>query len=557
MKEYQDLLEIYASSWQKNFDLKALSTYGESDLVTYGEFARNIARYHVLFEQAGLNKDSKVVVLGKSTPEWITIFMAAVTYGAAIVPILPEFNPQDLQHIINHSESELLFVSDRIWETLEFGDMTYLKAAISLDSGKLLDERDSEGRPILKILKNLTRKFNKKYPACFKPDDIKYGKFDADHMVVLNYTSGTTGFSKGVMLTLRNLWGNVSFGIEQKLYKPGDRCLSFLPLAHSYGCAFDMLVPLAEGAHITIFGKVPTPKLLLKALGDVKPNLVVLVPLILEKIYRKQIQPLLAKRSIRWATALPLLGDVVYSKIRNRLIEAFGGEFYEVIAGGAPLNAEVEQFLHKIKFPFTVGYGMTECAPLISFATWTEFKVGSCGQILPGYMEAKILSPDPKNIPGEVCVRGTDVMKGYYKNREATEAVLDKDGWLHTGDLGTLDEDNFLFLKGRCKTMILSASGQNIYPEEIEAKLNNLPYVNESLVIERGAGLCALVYPDFEQADADGLTSVELEPIMEHNRQELNKMVAPYEQVQEIKLVSDEFEKTPKKSIKRYLYAHS
>lgn len=358
------------------------------------------------------------------------------------------------------------------------------------------------------------------------------------------------------MLTLKNLWGNVAFGMEQKLYKPGDRCLSFLPLAHSYGCAFDMLVPLAEGAHITIFGKVPTPKLLLKALGEVKPNLVVLVPLILEKIYRKQIQPLLAKRSVRWATALPLLGDMVYSKIRKRLVDAFGGEFYEVIAGGAPLNAEVEQFLHKIKFPFTVGYGMTECAPLISFASWERFKVGSCGQILPGLMEAKILSPDPVNIPGEVCVRGVDVMKGYYKNREATEAVLDKDGWLHTGDLGTLDEENFLFLKGRSKTMILSANGQNIFPEEIEAKLNNLPYVNESLVLERGTGLCALVYPDFEQADADGLTSVDLEPIMEQNRQELNKMVAPYEQVQEIKLVPDEFEKTPKKSIKRYLYTH-
>lgn len=554
--EYQDLLEIYASCWRKNFDLNALSTYGESNVLTYGEFARNIARYHLLFEQVGLSKESKVVLLGRSTPEWITIFMATVTYGAAIVPILPDFNPQDLQHIINHSESELLFVSERIWENLEFSDMQYLKAAVSLESGKLLQERDVENHSVLNILKNLTRKFNKKYPAGFKAEDIKYDVVDADHMVVLNYTSGTTGFSKGVMLTLKNLWGNVAFGMEQKLYKPGDRCLSFLPLAHSYGCAFDMLVPLAEGAHITIFGKVPTPKLLLKALGEVKPNLVVLVPLILEKIYRKQIQPLLAKRSVRWATALPLLGDMVYSKIRKRLVDAFGGEFYEVIAGGAPLNAEVEQFLHKIKFPFTVGYGMTECAPLISFASWERFKVGSCGQILPGLMEAKILSPDPVNIPGEVCVRGVDVMKGYYKNREATEAVLDKDGWLHTGDLGTLDEENFLFLKGRSKTMILSANGQNIFPEEIEAKLNNLPYVNESLVLERGTGLCALVYPDFEQADADGLTSVDLEPIMEQNRQELNKMVAPYEQVQEIKLVPDEFEKTPKKSIKRYLYTH-
>ena len=554
--EYQDLLEIYASCWRKNFDLNALSTYGESNVLTYGEFARNIARYHLLFEQVGLGKESKVVLLGRSTPEWITIFMATVTYGAAIVPILPDFNPQDLQHIINHSESELLFVSERIWENLEFSDMQYLKAAVSLESGKLLQERDVENHSVLNILKNLTRKFNKKYPAGFQAEDIKYDVVDADHMVVLNYTSGTTGFSKGVMLTLKNLWGNVAFGMEQKLYKPGDRCLSFLPLAHSYGCAFDMLVPLAEGAHITIFGKVPTPKLLLKALGEVKPNLVVLVPLILEKIYRKQIQTLLAKRYVRWATALPLLGDMVYSKIRKRLVDAFGGEFYEVIAGGAPLNAEVEQFLHKIKFPFTVGYGMTECAPWISFASWERFKVGSCGQILPGLMEAKILSPDPVNIPGEVCVRGVDVMKGYYKNREATEAVLDKDGWLHTGDLGTLDEENFLFLKGRSKTMILSANGQNIFPEEIEAKLNNLPYVNESLVLERGTGLCALVYPDFEQADADGLTSVDLEPIMEQNRQELNKMVAPYEQVQEIKLVPDEFEKTPKKSIKRYLYTH-
>ena len=553
--EYNDLLEIYASCWRDNFDRNALSTYGESTVLTYGDFARNIARYHLLFEQLGLDHKSKIALLGKNTPEWVTIFMAAVTYGATIVPILSEFNPQDLQHIINHSESDILFVSDRIWENLEFADMPRLKAAVSLDSCKLLEERNPDKHPVLNTFKNLTRKFNKKYPDGFTVDNIHYKKIDPEHVAVLNYTSGTTGFSKGVMLTLRNLWGNVTFGIGEKLYHPGDRCLSFLPLAHAYGCAFDMLVPLAQGAYVTLFGKVPTPKLLLKALADVKPNLILCVPLILEKIYRKQIQPLLAKRSMRWATALPLLDEMVYSKIRKRLVEAFGGEFFEVIAGGAPLNAEVEQFLHKIKFPFTVGYGMTECGPLISYAPWKEFKPGSSGKILPGLMEAKILSTDPANIPGEICVRGTNVMKGYYKNREATEAVLDKDGWLHTGDVGTLDSDNFLFIKGRSKTMILSASGQNIYPEEIEAKLNNLPYVNESLVLERGAGLSALVYPDFEQADADGLTSIDLQPIMEQNRKELNKMVAPYEQIQEIKLVPDEFEKTPKKSIKRYLYS--
>lgn len=552
--EYNDLLEIYASCWRKNFNLNALSTYGESTVLTYGDFARNIARYHLLFDELGLGHKSKIALLGKNTPEWVTVFMAAVTYGATIVPILPEFNPQDLQHIINHSESDVLFVSDRIWENLEFADMPRLKAAISLDKRNLLGEREPDKHHVADIIKNLTSKFDKKYPDGFTADDIHYKKVDPEHVAVLNYTSGTTGFSKGVMLTLRNLWGNVTFGIGEKLYHPGDRCLSFLPLAHAYGCAFDMLVPLAEGAHVTLFGKVPTPKLLLKALADVKPNLILCVPLILEKIYRKQIQPLLVKRSMRWATALPLLDEMVYSKIRKRLVEAFGGEFFEVIAGGAPLNAEVEQFLHKIKFPFTVGYGMTECGPLISYAPWKEFKPGSSGKILPGLMEAKILSSDPANIPGEICVRGTNVMKGYYKNHEATEAVLDKDGWLHTGDVGTLDSDNFLFIKGRSKTMILSASGQNIYPEEIEAKLNNLPYVNESLVLERGAGLSALVYPDFEQADADGLTSIDLQPIMEQNRKELNKMVAPYEQIQEIRLVPDEFEKTPKKSIKRYLY---
>lgn len=403
-------------------------------------------------------------------------------------------------------------------------------------------------------MRNLTRKFRRRYPAGFTRDCVRYPKVSADDVAVINYTSGTTGFSKGVMLTYGNLVGNIIFGIKSRLHFSGSRCLSFLPLAHAYGCAFDMLVPLAVGTHITLFGRLPSPKLLQSALADVKPNLVICVPLILEKIYRKSIVPLINKRAMRWALVIPLLDTAIYAKIRRKLVEAFGGNFEEVIVGGAPLNREVEEFLNHIKFPFTVGYGMTECGPLVSYTPWRQFEPSSAGRVLSPIMETKVLSSDPENIPGEICVRGQNVMKGYYKNPDATEAVLDQDGWLHTGDMGTVSADGTIFIRGRYKTMILSASGQNIYPEEIEAKLNNMLYVAESLVVERGNGLTALVYPDYEAMDADGIAIQALPEVMEHIRQDLNKLVAPYEQIQRIQLIANEFEKTPKRSIKRYLY---
>ena len=369
----------------------------------------------------------------------------------------------------------------------------------------------------------------------------------------INYTSGTTGFSKGVMLLGNNLAGNVLFGISQRLHYRGSHVLSFLPLAHAYGCAFDMLVPLAVGSHITILGKTPSPRVLIKALAEVKPSLVICVPLILEKIYKNSILPMISKGAVRWTLAVPFLDSVIYAKIRKRLVDIFGGNFEEVIVGGAALNAEVEEFLHKIKFPFTVGYGMTECGPLVSYTPWRDFIPGSSGCTIPG-METKVLSDDPENIPGELCVRGENVMVGYYKNPDSTKMVMYEDGWLHTGDMGTRSADGTIFLRGRSKTMILGPSGQNIYPEEIESKLNNMPFVAESLVVERDGKLVALIYPDYPALDAMGIGNNELESTFENTRKEINSLVAPYERISRIQLLPTEFEKTPKKSIKRFLY---
>jgi long-chain acyl-CoA synthetase len=448
----------------------------------------------------------------------------------------------------------LLFVDDHIWESLEYEKMPNIKGVISLNTGKLLVEKDANNGLLAREMKSLNRKFRHRYKDGFRQTDIKYAHTSPDYVSVLNYTSGTTGFSKGVMLTQRNLWGNVTFGVQSRLHFQGSRSLAFLPMAHAYGCAFDMLAPLATGTHITVFGKIPAPNVLMKALADVRPNLVICVPLILEKIYRKQILPMITGKRMRWVLAIPGLDKALYVMIRRKLVEAFGGEFEEVIVGGAPLNHEVEEFLHRIKFPFTVGYGMTECGPLISYTPWRQFLVGSSGRTLAGFMESKIDSPDPENVPGEICVRGVNVMKGYYKNPEATAAVLDADGWLHTGDMGTRNADATIFIRGRYKTMILSANGQNIYPEEIEAKLNNMPLVAESLVVERNNKLVALVYPDYEAMDKFGVSISQLPEEMEHVLADLNKLVAPYERVSKIQLIANEFEKTPKRSIKRYLY---
>lgn len=554
---YDDhILKIYQNSFRNNWDLPALTDYGSQEVMTYADFARRIARLHLFYRQIGLKPGDHVALLGKNSASWVVMFIGTITYGATIVPILADFNPHDAQHIVNHSDARVLFVNSSIWETLDFEEMPELKAAVSLETRQVLAERETEGHQIpSRIIRNLTRKFKATYPKGFRREDVVYPEIDAENTAILNYTSGTTGFSKEVMLTYDNIAGNVNYGIVSRLHYEGSRALSFLPLAHAYGCAFDMLVPLAVGTFITIFGKAPTPKLLLKAFSEVKPNLVICVPLILEKIYRKQIVPMITKRAIRWALAVPFIDNAIYAKIRNKLVEAFGGQFEEVIIGGAPLNSEVEQFLYRIKFPFTVGYGMTECGPLISHTPWRSFVPSSCGRTLP-CMESKIMgSKNPETEPGEICVRGQDRMKGYYKAPDITAATIDEEGWLHTGDMGTRAADGTLFIKGRYKTMILSASGQNIYPEEIEAKLNNMPYVAESLVVERGKGLTAIVYPDYERMDADKVDMQALPELMEANRNELNGLVAPYERVDRIQLIPHEFEKTPKKSIKRYLYS--
>lgn len=548
------LLEIYAQSFKDNWELPALTNYISKTTTTYGEFARSIARYHIFFEECGIKQGDKIALLGKNTPSWIEIFFAAITYGAVIVPVLNDFNPQDAQHIVNHSDSVLLFVSQSIWESIEFEKLPKIKAALSLDNNELLAEHEETEGKVLNALRTLNSVFNAKYPNGFRREDIKYPDVAPEALAVINYTSGTTGFSKGVMLSYNNLCGNVVYGLNANLHFRGSRCVSFLPLAHAYGCAFDMLVPLAIGTHVTLLGKLPTPKILLKAMSEIRPNLVICVPLILEKIYRKQIVPMITKQTIRWALAIPFIDTAIYSQIRKKLVEAFGGNFEEVIVGGAPLNKEVEEFLHKIKFPFTVGYGMTECGPLISHTPWRDFIPTSSGRTLPGIMESKILSDDPENIPGEICVKGENRMQGYYKNQEATDLVLDDEGWLHTGDMGTRSADGTIFIKGRSKTMILSANGQNIYPEEIESKLNNMPYVSESLVVERNSRLVALVYPDYEAMDANGIGAYQLRDVMEQVRKDLNKLVAPYEQIEKIQLIANEFEKTPKRSIKRYLY---
>ena len=551
----ENLIQIFASSFRQNWELPALSEFGTGHTMTYADLSRRIAATHLLFKECGVKKGDKIALMGKNSISWVVTYMATITYGAVIVPVLHDFNVQDAQHIINHSESILLFISETIFDSMEFEKIPLVKAVFSLESRDVLAEHPAHNHAAEKFLAKLSEKMRRKYPHGFTASDVDYPMIDESELAEINYTSGTTGFSKGVMLTLRNLGGNVRFGVNSRLHYRGSRALSFLPLAHAYGCAFDMLVPLAVGTHVTLLGKLPTPKLLLKAFAEVKPNLIICVPLILEKIYRNKLRPVIEKPAIRRALKVPGINQMVYRKIRSQLIEALGGEFEEVIVGGAPLNHEVEEFLHRIKFPFTVGYGMTECGPLISYTPWRKFIVGSSGRTLPHIMHSKIAnSEDGTRIPGEICVRGENVMKGYFKNPEATEAVLDAEGWLHTGDMGTVSSDGTIFIKGRYKTMILSANGQNIYPEEIEAKLNNMPFVAESLVVERGKRLIALVYPDYEAMDRRGVTAAMLPEIMVKVTQQLNRLVAPYERIDRIQLIANEFEKTPKRSIKRYLY---
>lgn len=547
----RNFIKIYERSFTDNWELPALTDYPTGKTMRYCDLAKRIAYMHLLFESMGIKPGSKIALCGKDTSKWVAVYMSIITYGAVVVPILPDFNPVDITHILNHSGAKMLFTTESIFEHIDPETLLKVKAVFNMERDVILYEYP--GEEASRAMRLLKRRFNKRYPDGFSSGNIRYADRSNNEIAEINYTSGTTGFSKGVMLTGENLSGNVSFGIDSKLHYRESRALSFLPLAHAYGCAFDMLTPLAVGSHITLLCKTPSPRVLLKALGEVKPNLVICVPLILEKIYKNQILPMISKGAMRWTLAIPFLDTLIYSKIRKRLVDAFGGEFEEVIVGGAPLNHEVEEFLHKIKFPFTVGYGMTECGPLISYTPWRDFIPGSSGRVLP-LMEAKILSPDPEGEPGEILVRGVNVMKGYYNNGDATRQAFTDDGWLRTGDMGTQSPDGTLYLRGRSKTMILTSNGQNIYPEEVEAKLNNMPFVSESLVVERDGRLVGLVYPDYDALDRLGLTSADLPSEMETIRKELNKLVAPYERLSSITAVPNEFEKTPKRSIKRFLY---
>ena len=556
----QNLIKLYEQSFRDNREMAALTDYFKGESFSYYEIAKEVAKLHLMFKEAGIEKGDKIALIGRNNTRWCISYIATITYGAVIVPILQDFNPNDVINIINHSESKLLFLGDNFWDDIEGDQIPAIDAVFSLTDYHVIYEK--EGDKLTNYMKNILQNYREAYPRGFSIDDIKYADIPNDEVCLLNYTSGTTGSSKGVMLTVNNLTGNIIFAKNMKnpdtgdhYFRKGSRTLSFLPLAHAYGCTFDFLSPLACGGHITLLGRIPSPKILIEAMKVTRPTAVCSVPLILEKVYRKSILPMLEQGPMSIAMRIPLLNTAIYSTIKSRLMEQFGGCVEIFIVGGAALNQETEDFLRKIKFPITVGYGMTECAPLISFELPQYFKPGSCGRVLDGLLEARIESRDPQNIPGELLIRGEHVMKGYYKNESATKAVLEEDGWMHTGDMCTMDADRTLYIRGRCKTMILSGSGQNIYPEEIEERLNNLYMVAESLVIENNGRLTALVVPDYELANAEGVALDNLQEIMDENLKQLNTMVASYEKVANIVIHREEFVKTPKRSIKRYLYS--
>ena len=556
----ENLIKMYEASFRENHNLPALSDYFSKETLTYLQMAEQVARLHLLYDKLGVKQGDKIALIGRNNINWCVTYIATITYGAVIVPILQDFNPSDVENIVTHSESKYLFAGEIYWQTLDSDRMPELDAAVTIDKFKVVYEKEGY-TAMSEAMASLDATFAETYPQGFSTADIKYNDVPNESMILLNYTSGTTGSSKGVMLSVNNLTGNMVFARNMinpetgnTYFRAGGRALSFLPLAHAYGCAFDFLAQLVVGGHVTLLGRMPSPTILVEAMKNVKPTIICSVPLILEKVYRKMIMPMLEKGPMSIAMKIPFVNTALYAIIKAKLMESFGGEAQIFIVGGAPMNQETEAFLRKINFPITIGYGMTECAPLISYANPTEFKAGSCGKYLPGIMIAKIDSRDPQNISGEILVKGENVMMGYYKNEEATKAVLDADGWLHTGDMGIMDPDGTIYIKGRCKTMILTGSGQNIYPEEIEDRLNNLPLVLESLIVERKGVLTALIVPDYDQAKQEGINDETLTKMMDDNLKTLNTQVAAYEKVARYEIMKSEFEKTPKRSIKRFLY---
>ncbi len=542
-------LKYVEESIKKNWDLPSLTDF-KGATSSYKDVARKIEKLHILFEHSGIRKGDKIALCSRNMSSWGIAFLATLTYGAIAVPILNEFKPDNIHHIVNHSEARLLFVGDVVWENLDETAMPDLDGIIRIEDFSL---RHSNKPELTQARERLNELFGKKYPDRFTANDVKYTHDQLDELALINYTSGTTSSSKGVMLTYRSLWTNMKFGIEVLGFNPGTQIVCMLPMAHMYGLAFEFIYQFVNGTHIHFLSRTPSPKIIADAFAEVKPDLIITVPLIIEKIIRKKIFPAIEKPHMKLLMNIPIINDKIKDTIRQKLIDALGGKFQEIIIGGAALNKEVENFLRTIRFPYTVGYGMTECGPLLSYDDWQTFKQGSCGKAV-NRVQLRIDSDDPQNTVGEILAKGDCVMTGYLKNPEATAAALDANGWLHTGDLGLIDADGYLFIKGRSKNMLLGPSGQNIYPEEIEDRLNNMQHVTESIVIEQDGKLVALIYPDFDSLHAARIAESEIPAIMEENRKALNQMLPAYSQIAKIRIYNEEFEKTPKRSIKRFLY---
>lgn len=536
-----------------NWDLDALTDYKGATL-QYHDVARKIEKLHIMFENSGLKRGDKVALCGRNSANWAVAFLATLTYGAIAVPILHEFTADQIHNIVNHSEARILFVGDIVATVINPAKMPDLEGIINIPDYSLMISRTDK---LTYAREHLNEMFGKKYPKYFRKEHISYYHEESpDQMAMINYTSGTTGFSKGVMVPYRAIWSNYDFAMQvlgKDIIKRGDRVISILPMAHMYGMAFEFIFEFLHGCHIYYLTRVPSPAIIAQAFSDIKPSIIIAVPLVIEKIIRKKVFPKLQDSKVRLLMNMPFISKKVEDKICEQVRKAFGGNFYEIIIGGAAFNQDVEQFLKRIRFPYTVGYGATECAPIICYADYSTFAPGSCGRPVV-HMEVKIDSPDPANVPGEILARGLNVMLGYYKNPEATAQTIDKDGWYHTGDLGTMDAEGNVFIKGRSKNMLLSANGQNIYPEEIEDKINSMDLVVESVVVQRDAKLVALIYPDYDEITNRHLSDIEVKNMMEANRIVLNQEMPAYSKISEIELMKEEFEKTPKKSIKRFLY---
>jgi long-chain acyl-CoA synthetase len=548
--EFRSVNKIFEESFKKNWLRPAISNY-QGETLHFRDLARRIEKLHIMFEECGLQKGDKVAICSRNQANWAVVFLATTTYGAVPVPLLHEFKSSNIHHLVNHSEAKVLFVDEVIWEGLSESEMPDLHAIIQVNTFKVLYAVEES---VYEAKVHLNELFGKRFPEAFEPHMINYYEDSADELAVINYTSGTSGFSKGVMIPYRAILSNIMFA--QKVLPQlcsTSNVVSMLPCAHMYGLMFEVLYELSVGCHVHFLSRLPSPKVIMQALAEVKPSVVIAVPLVIEKIYKSKVKPVLEKEGIKFLMKLPFLNQVVLDKVRTELVNAFGGEFYEVIIGGAAFNKEVEAFFKKMNFPFTVGYGMTECAPIITYDDWKEEKLYSCGKAAPN-MEVRIASANPAEIPGEIQVKGANVFLGYFKNEEATAEVFTEDGWFRTGDMGILDADGSLFIKDRTKCMILGPSGQNIYPEEVETLLNSQPYVVDSLVIEDNGGLTALIYPDFPQGAKDGMNQRAFVKYMEERLSEWNAILPNYARLKKVEVMSEDFERTPKKSIKRYLY---